>query len=443
MSATSQNPNQGQSGGYDASGNIANDGLNSYLYDGEGRICAMASTPVAGYTTMTEYIYDAEGNRVAKGTISTWSCDTTVNGFVATTAYVLGPHGEQLTEMTSNGGTWQWAHTNVMAGGLDATYDNDLTGQTEGKLYFHLSDWLGTRRQQTDYAGSPVLNFTGLPFGDGLTTIPDTTTDAADATEHHFTGHERDAESGNDYFGARYYSNQMGRFMTPDWSAKEDPVPYAKLGNPQSLNLYAYMDNNPLGGVDPDGHDGSGNPIWNAYNTFMADMQALLSRNAQDEQLLAQEDLADSMAAWQAQQQNMDKVAMSAETAAIKPTRESVKNGNYHEYGGLILERDSDGHIISTKPIAGQERTVDVDSIHVPKGYTVVGEYHTHPHATADEGKGPSPADIYRLRTPERASRVGYVVDSYSGAVYRYTQNEPVRGPYDTRVYGTPIGTIP
>ena len=42
--------------------------------------------------------------------------------------------------------------------------------------------------------------------------------------------------------------------MSPDWSAKEEPVPYAKLDNPQTLNLYAYMTNNPLGGVDSDGH---------------------------------------------------------------------------------------------------------------------------------------------------------------------------------------------
>jgi hypothetical protein len=31
----------------------------------------------------------------------------------------------------------------------------------------------------------------------------------------------------------------MGRFMSPDWSAKVEPVPYAKLDDPQSLNLYA------------------------------------------------------------------------------------------------------------------------------------------------------------------------------------------------------------
>ena len=74
-----------------------------------------------------------------------------------------------------------------------------------------------------------------------------------------YTGKERDAESGNDYFEARYYSSAMGRFMSPDWSAKEEPVPYAKLGDPQSLNLYAYLMNNPLGGVDADGH-GCGEP---------------------------------------------------------------------------------------------------------------------------------------------------------------------------------------
>jgi predicted permease len=46
----------------------------------------------------------------------------------------------------------------------------------------------------------------------------------------------------------------MGRFMSPDWSAKEEPVPYATMDDPQSLNLYAYVRNNPLTRVDADGH---------------------------------------------------------------------------------------------------------------------------------------------------------------------------------------------
>ena len=69
-----------------------------------------------------------------------------------------------------------------------------------------------------------------------------------------YTGKERDAESGNDYFGARYYASSMGRFMSPDWSAKVEPVPYSKLDDPQTLNLYAYVGNNPMIRLDADGH---------------------------------------------------------------------------------------------------------------------------------------------------------------------------------------------
>jgi len=81
-----------------------------------------------------------------------------------------------------------------------------------------------------------------------------------DGTEHLFTGKERDTESGNDYFGARYYASSMGRFMSPDWSAKIEPVPYSKLDDPQTLNLYAYVTNNPLTRRDLDGHCGGFNP---------------------------------------------------------------------------------------------------------------------------------------------------------------------------------------
>ena len=70
------------------------------------------------------------------------------------------------------------------------------------------------------------------------------------------TGKERDTESGNDDLLARYYANTYGRFITPDWSAKVMPVPYVVLGDPQSLDLYSYVRNNPLINVDLDGHDG-------------------------------------------------------------------------------------------------------------------------------------------------------------------------------------------
>jgi RHS repeat-associated protein len=63
-----------------------------------------------------------------------------------------------------------------------------------------------------------------------------------------YTGKERDAESGNDYFGARYYASTMGRWMSPD------PMG-GHLENPQTLNKYAYVTNNPLTLTDPTGLD--------------------------------------------------------------------------------------------------------------------------------------------------------------------------------------------
>lgn len=210
-------------------------GIDRYLYDGDGRVCAIESQ-----TALIGYLYDADGTRVAKGRLSAWSCDPSVNGFAVTTDYVLGMGGEQLTEM--RGGVWQ--HTNVFAGGkLLGTYDQQ-------GLHFYLDDPLGTRRVQTDYAGNLQQTCASLPFGDQLSCSGSITS----PTEHHFTGKERDAESGLDYFGARYYASSMGRFMSPDWSAKQEPVPYSKLDDPQTLNLYSYVGNNPLSRADKDGH---------------------------------------------------------------------------------------------------------------------------------------------------------------------------------------------
>ncbi len=63
-----------------------------------------------------------------------------------------------------------------------------------------------------------------------------------------FTGKERDAESGLDYFGARYFGSAVGRFISPD-----EPLADQDENDPQSWNLYSYVRNNPLRHVDRDG----------------------------------------------------------------------------------------------------------------------------------------------------------------------------------------------
>jgi RHS repeat-associated protein len=231
---------------YDQAGNVLSDTgtANQYLYDAEGRICAVSSPSVFGGNTLTGYLYDADGTRTSKGTITAWSCDPTTNGFQFTENYVLGPGGEELTMYDGQG---NWQRTNVYAGGkLLGTYD------TLG-LHFHLTDPLGTRRMQLSgnlaTLGQPETDIQSLPFGDGLNSFPDyyASFSADDSTPLHFTGKERDSESGNDYFEARYYSSSMGRFMSPDEPVDQHPA------DPQSWNLYSYVRNNPLTLTDPTG----------------------------------------------------------------------------------------------------------------------------------------------------------------------------------------------
>ena len=237
----------GGSLGYNAAGNVTADNANYYLYDGEGRVCAVQDRTFGG---MTEYIYNAEGTRVAKGTIYAWTCDITSNGFTLTNTYVIGPSGEQLTETDGSG---NWLHTNVYAAGqLLATYSYTDNSHAATDTYFALSDWLGTKRAVVS-AGGCGTGYISLPYGDSLTatSLPGFT-QCPDATEHHFTGKERDAESGLDNFGARYMASTMGRFMSPD------PINLTeeRLLNPSNtLNKYAYAANNPLKYVDDDGKD--------------------------------------------------------------------------------------------------------------------------------------------------------------------------------------------
>ena len=222
--------------------------------------CGLVALPeeaqilIPGMTTCSGYLYHAVGNRMAKGTITSMTCDPPGNGFQFTQNYAPGLGADELNMLD---GKNNWQRTNIYVGGkLIGTYDlvNNPANSSQQIpwLHFHLEDPLGSKREQVSFSGGVENRWTSLPFGNDINNPP--TYSTPDATEHHFTGKERDSESGNDYFGARYYASTMGRFMSPDWSAKVVPVPYAKLDNPQSLNLYAYVGNNPLAHFDADGH---------------------------------------------------------------------------------------------------------------------------------------------------------------------------------------------
>jgi RHS repeat-associated protein len=231
---------------YDAAGNVLNDGKNNYWYDAEGRLCAVAYPNGSGGAYYEQYLYDAEGRRVGKVPASSLSCAAPTGA--PTNQYLLGLGGEQVTEVNGLGAP---LHTNAYAGGkLLATYDF-----INGGLHFVLTDPLGTKRVQISATGTAELNCQSLPFGNDLgnprvtdCVVPTNGVGAPDATEHHFTGKERDAESGNDFFTARYYASSFGRFASPDDGSDQNP------SDPQSWNLYSYVRNNALSNTDLDGH---------------------------------------------------------------------------------------------------------------------------------------------------------------------------------------------
>ena len=85
---------------------------------------------------------------------------------------------------------------------------------------------------------------------------------------YRYTGKERDTESGNDYFGARYYASTMGRFLSPDAPVDQHPE------DPQSWNLYSYVRNNPLISIDQDGNYDCGQMTADQCTQFGKDLTA-------------------------------------------------------------------------------------------------------------------------------------------------------------------------
>ena len=107
---------------------------------------------------------------------------------------------------------------------------------------YHHPDRLGTRLV-TNNAANTSFEQSTLPFG---TALPSESTGFSNQV---FTSYDRSPIAGLDYAVNRTYSSGQGRFTTVD------PIGMASvsIANPQSFNLYAYVQNNPIDFVDPTG----------------------------------------------------------------------------------------------------------------------------------------------------------------------------------------------
>ena len=196
---------------YDSSGNLTSDGIYSYSFNGENELAS-----AAGVT----YSYDGAMMRVKKS-----------NG----TLYWRSIAGPALAETDLSG--------NILNEYVYLANRQIARRTGSGAVYYNFADQLGSTRVVTDNLGHVCYDNDYLPYGDEAGPFTNTCT-----PNYKFTGYERDAETGLDYSYARYYNHRIGRFMAAD--------PDRSSGNvvqPQTLNKYTYVQNNPSSEVDPDG----------------------------------------------------------------------------------------------------------------------------------------------------------------------------------------------
>ena len=107
-----------------------------------------------------------------------------------------------------------------------------------GDVYYYFEEPVGRTRTMTGATGVACNEADYYLFG-GEQSHGNTCDQ-----NYHFAGMYRDGETGNDYTQFRMYESNLGRWMTPDPVAGD-------ISNPQSLNRYAYVVNNPTNLIDP------------------------------------------------------------------------------------------------------------------------------------------------------------------------------------------------
>jgi RHS repeat-associated protein len=213
---------------YDALGNIITETIgvtpHSYKYDAENRLIQVD----AGSTAT--YVYDAFNRRVQK---------TTGAGTLNYT-YDLGSNVAVVYSGTS--APLSVSRSEVFAGGHRATY-------ALGHTYFHHRNWLGSRSITTDETGAAVQKCEWNPFGELISCADQrsgqTQFNTADAiTPYGYADYERDSETGLDHMQFRYHNSRIGRLMSADLLS-------GSVSNPQGLNKFGYVLNNPVTFTDP------------------------------------------------------------------------------------------------------------------------------------------------------------------------------------------------
>ena len=288
--------------------------------------------------------------------------------------------------------------------------------QGPSSLYFYYRDHLGTTRMMTDGSGNVCYDADYFPWGDEDHVFTSTC-----SQNYKFTAKERDPDLGVYYFGARYYQDAMARYYTPDWSATFEPVPYAKLDNPQTLNLYTYVANNPTTLRDPNGHCDSHTP-----NCKKLPANPLAAISPQE------------------------KRAMNDSVQATKKATADDKKGNHHEEGGVSYTKD--GVKVVAPAVPGKAADVKSPDVHpemnpynaadpskkIPGDVQADLDWHVHAAGTTETltptdtgfrvdtfswNQEPSTGEGGDIRNSSPEPTINVVIGAGSSTVYVYNQS--------------------
>ena len=221
---------------YDAAGNLTADGTgtgsHSYQWDGESRLKSIDNGSTATYA------YNALGQRVEKLVGSTY------------TEYAYHAGGEDLGENNRTA----WTVRVVPFADRHLAHYNDPSGSEA--TYFMHSTRIGSTSQGTDYTGAVAQDQLFYPWGQVWQM-------AGTAQEKRFAllGHRDATETGLDPTRFRMFSSTQGRWLSKDPKS-------GQLCRPQTLNRYAYVQNNSPNLIDPHGTNGGDrgglvpDPFW-------------------------------------------------------------------------------------------------------------------------------------------------------------------------------------
>lgn len=213
----------GMTPAYDSNGNLTSDGTKDYVYDWLNRLVEVKVTGTG--QTIAECTYDALNRRISKFTTSNSQLTT----YIYDDGQVIEEYVDSVLERVHVHGAY-----------ID---DPIMTGY-EGQDYFYLKDRQYSVTVIADANGSIIETYEYTAFG--LMKILDTNgveiTESQIGNAWGYTGRRWDKESGLWYYRNRMYSPTLGRFL------QRDPAGYV-----DGMNLYAYVQNNPLKYLDPMG----------------------------------------------------------------------------------------------------------------------------------------------------------------------------------------------